>query len=195
MPTETLPELPPAEPAPPRDVSTLPLIFGTVAVIALAVVMSIAALVAADDDDGSAASTGESVMVSESEFTIDPATVGVGGSLHVMNDGTVVHNLADRGHRPRHRRPRRRRQRDPGAGRPRRRLVHDVLHHPRPPRGGHGGDPRGHRRRRHRGRQPRRRSHGRHGLRGHDRRDARHHGAVPRRDRGDGQHRSSSRPR
>ena len=34
-------------------------------------------------------------MVSESEFSIDPATVGGrGGSLHVMNDGTVVHNLA-----------------------------------------------------------------------------------------------------
>jgi len=69
------------------------LIFGTVAVIGLAVVMSIAALVAADDGE-TAASTGASVMVSESEFKIDPATVGVGGSLHVMNNGTVVHNLA-----------------------------------------------------------------------------------------------------
>jgi uncharacterized cupredoxin-like copper-binding protein len=92
VPDETLPELPPTEP--PRDVSTLPLIFGTVAVMSLAVVMTIAALVASDDDSSSAASTGDSVMVSEQEFTIDPATVGVGGSLHVMNDGSVVHNLA-----------------------------------------------------------------------------------------------------
>jgi uncharacterized cupredoxin-like copper-binding protein len=91
--TEQLPELPPAEPTAPRDISALPLIFGTVAVIALAVVMSIAALIAADDD-ATATSTGESVMVSESEFKIDPATVPVGGSLHVMNDGSVVHNLA-----------------------------------------------------------------------------------------------------
>jgi FtsP/CotA-like multicopper oxidase with cupredoxin domain len=93
MPTETLPELPAAEPPPPRDSSTWPLIFATVAVLALAVVMSIAALVAADDGS-SAAATGESAMVSEREFSIDPANVGVGGSLHVMNDGTVVHNLA-----------------------------------------------------------------------------------------------------
>jgi uncharacterized cupredoxin-like copper-binding protein len=94
VPTATLPELPPAEPTSPRDITTLPLIFGTVAVLTLAVVMSIAALVAADDDGGSTASTGESVMVSENEFTIDPATVGVDGSLHVMNEGSVVHNLA-----------------------------------------------------------------------------------------------------
>jgi len=92
VPTETLPELPPAEPH--RDVTTLPLIFGTVAVMGLAFVMGVVALVAADDDEGSAASTGDAVMVSESEFAIDHATVPVGGSLHVMNDGSVVHNLA-----------------------------------------------------------------------------------------------------
>jgi uncharacterized cupredoxin-like copper-binding protein len=93
VPTETLPELPSAEPTPPRDISTLPLIFGTVAVLCLAVVMTIAALVATDDDS-TASTSGDSVMVSETEFSIDPATVGVGGSLHVMNDGSVVHNLA-----------------------------------------------------------------------------------------------------
>lgn len=84
MPTETLPELPPAEA--PRDVSTLSLLFGTVAVLALAIVMTIAALVATDDDSGSAATTGESVMVSERVFSIDPATVSAGGSLHVEDE-------------------------------------------------------------------------------------------------------------
>ena len=95
MPTETVPELPPADPAPPRDISALPLIFGTVAVIALAVVMSIAALIAADDDETSA-STSDLVHVSLSEFAITPATVNVpaGGSLHVTNDGTAAHNLS-----------------------------------------------------------------------------------------------------
>src|SRR5436190_15942901 len=67
VPTETLPELPPADPAPQRDSSTLPLIFGTVAILCLAVVMSIAALVAADDGTDATASGGESVMVSEKE--------------------------------------------------------------------------------------------------------------------------------
>ena len=78
----------------PRDISTLPLIFGTVAVMALAVVMSIAALVAADDD--SAASTAAPTHVGLTEFAIDPTVVSVsaGGALHVSNDGTTVHNLA-----------------------------------------------------------------------------------------------------
>ena len=83
------------EPAPPaKDSTTLPLIFGTVAVIALAVVMSIAALVAADDDETSAAAS-DQVHVSLSEFAISPATVTVpsGGSLHVTNDGSTAHNV------------------------------------------------------------------------------------------------------
>ena len=82
------------EPAPARDSTTVPLIFGTVAIIALAVVMSIAALVAADDDD-TAASAGSSVQVSLSEFAITPSSVtaSAGGSLHVTNDGTATHNL------------------------------------------------------------------------------------------------------
>ena len=88
-------ELPPAEPGPDRtrDVTTLPLVFGTVAVIALAVVMTIAALVATDDDTGG--STGGSVPVSLSEFAITPSSVNVpaGGSLHVTNDGAAAHNL------------------------------------------------------------------------------------------------------
>jgi uncharacterized cupredoxin-like copper-binding protein len=94
VPNESLPELEPAEPSPSRDISTLPLIFGTVAVIALAVVMSIAALVAADDDETSA-SAGDSVPVSLTEFAITPSaiTASAGGSLQVTNDGTATHNL------------------------------------------------------------------------------------------------------
>ena len=87
-------ELTPATPSPARDVTTLPLIFGTVAVIALAVVMSIAALIAADDD--SEAGTSSTVHVSLTEFALTPSslTVPAGGSLHVTNDGTAAHNLA-----------------------------------------------------------------------------------------------------
>ena len=92
MPTEPA-ELAPAEPAPSRDVTTLPLIFGTVAVLALGVVMSIAALVAADDDASSTETS--NVHVSLTEFAITPSAVNVpaGGTLHVTNDGTATHNL------------------------------------------------------------------------------------------------------
>ena len=77
--------------------STLPLIFGTVAVLCLAVVLSIAALVASDDDEASTSTGGAgSVHVSLSEFAIDPGSVSVsaGGTVHVSNDGTAAHNLA-----------------------------------------------------------------------------------------------------
>ena len=92
MPTEPA-ELAPAEPAPSRDVTTLPLIFGTIAVLALGVVMSIAALVAADDDASSTETS--NVHVSLTEFAITPSAVNVpaGGTLHVTNDGTATHNL------------------------------------------------------------------------------------------------------
>jgi plastocyanin len=88
-------ELTPAANPEPRDVTTLPLIFGTVAVIALAVVMSIAALIAADDDDA-AAGASSSVHVSLTEFAITPSSVTVpaGGTLHVTNDGTAAHNVS-----------------------------------------------------------------------------------------------------
>jgi FtsP/CotA-like multicopper oxidase with cupredoxin domain len=91
---EDLEPLPPAEPAAPRDISTWPLIFATVAVLALAVVMTIAALVATDDDE-SGASVGSSAQVSLKEFAITPSavTVAAGGSLQVANDGTGTHNL------------------------------------------------------------------------------------------------------
>jgi len=87
-----------ADPRGPRgDVTTLPLIFGTVAVVCLAVVLSIAALIAAADDSStSTGAGGGTVHVSLSEFAIEPGsvTVGTGGTVHVSNDGTAVHNLA-----------------------------------------------------------------------------------------------------
>ena len=93
MPTD-VPELSPVQLTPPRDINTLPLIFGTVAVLALAVVMTIAALGASAGDD-TGASAGGSVHVSLTEFAIEPAavTVAAGGSLHVTNDGTATHNV------------------------------------------------------------------------------------------------------
>jgi FtsP/CotA-like multicopper oxidase with cupredoxin domain len=36
----------------------------------------------------------EQAMVSVKEFSITPASVGAGGSLHVMDDGSIVHNVA-----------------------------------------------------------------------------------------------------
>ena len=52
---------------------------------------------AIDESKVNAAGTGgaasEPVMVSLDEFSIASATVAPGGSLHVMNDGAVVHNL------------------------------------------------------------------------------------------------------
>jgi len=89
-------ELPAPEPSGSNDIATLPLIFGTVAVIALAVVLSIAALVAGDDDGGGDATAGDQVHVSLTEFAITPnaVTATAGGSIHVTNDGTATHNLA-----------------------------------------------------------------------------------------------------
>jgi manganese oxidase len=93
---EDLPELVPADPKPARDVATLPLIFGTVAVLGLAVVLTIAALVASDDDAGSSTADGASAHVSLTEFAITPdaVTVSAGGTVHITNDGTAVHNLS-----------------------------------------------------------------------------------------------------
>jgi FtsP/CotA-like multicopper oxidase with cupredoxin domain len=93
---DDLPELEPAEAKPSRDVATLPLIFGTVAVLGLAVVLSIAALVASDDDSGGGTEDSSSAHVSLTEFAITPdaVTVGAGGTIHVTNDGAAAHNLA-----------------------------------------------------------------------------------------------------
>ena len=89
-----LPQLPPAEPAPARDIATLPLIFGTVAVMALAVVMSIAALVGGrrrHRRDGRRARC--TCRSPSSPSPRSPVNVSAGGSLHVTNDGTATHNL------------------------------------------------------------------------------------------------------
>jgi uncharacterized cupredoxin-like copper-binding protein len=95
VPTD-LPEPTPTEPPAPRsDIATLPLIFGTVAVLCLAVVLSIAALVSSDDESPTETGGAGSAAVSLSEFAIEPSTVTVatGGSLHVTNDGSAVHNV------------------------------------------------------------------------------------------------------
>ena len=55
---------------------------------------------AVDESEGGGGSGGtssEPVMVSETEFAISPATVAPSGALHVMNDGTAVHNLVVEG--------------------------------------------------------------------------------------------------
>lgn len=92
------PEPPPTETAASRpDVATLPLVFGTVAVLCLAVVITIAALVSTNDDDASVGTGATaSARVSLTEFAIEPAsvTVGAGGTVQVSNDGTTAHNLA-----------------------------------------------------------------------------------------------------
>ncbi|MET0729524.1 MAG: multicopper oxidase domain-containing protein [Acidimicrobiales bacterium] len=46
---------------------------------------------ASSSSDGAAA--GEQAMVSLTEFAVTPVTVGAGGSLHVMDDGAIAHNL------------------------------------------------------------------------------------------------------
>ena len=85
-----------------HDLSTLPLIFGTVAVLCLAVVLTITALVATDNGSSLATTGGaasSAVSVSLKEFAITPAavTVASGGSLTVTNDGHVPHNLSVEG--------------------------------------------------------------------------------------------------
>jgi uncharacterized cupredoxin-like copper-binding protein len=80
-------------PAPARD--------GLLAVVAIGAVLALSlsfmAVVLASGDDSSAGAAGgaEATHVSLSEFAIEPAqiTVASGGSLHVMNDGTTVHNF------------------------------------------------------------------------------------------------------
>ncbi|MEO6317929.1 MAG: multicopper oxidase domain-containing protein [Acidimicrobiales bacterium] len=70
--------------------------FGTVAVLCLAVVLSIAALAAAGGDGDTTASAEGSANVSLTEFAIAPATVTVaaGGTVQATNDGAAVHNLS-----------------------------------------------------------------------------------------------------
>lgn len=46
---------------------------------------------------GGGGGAGDQAMVSLTEFAVTPATVGVGGSLHVMDEGTAAHNLTIEG--------------------------------------------------------------------------------------------------
>lgn len=94
---------PPASPAPPPSSPSDGLFAIAVAVAVLALVAAVVAVaISAGSDTGTTdAATdgggGGQVMVSLSEFTIAPTTAGTGGSLHVMNDGAVAHNLAIEG--------------------------------------------------------------------------------------------------
>jgi FtsP/CotA-like multicopper oxidase with cupredoxin domain len=92
-------ELPPAQAPARRDTSTWPLIFGTLAALAIAFGLAVTAVVYTNkDDDGaaSAATAPASATVSLTEFAIGPSTLTVaqGGSLEVSNDGSAAHNLA-----------------------------------------------------------------------------------------------------
>jgi FtsP/CotA-like multicopper oxidase with cupredoxin domain len=73
---------------------------GTFALALVAVVIALGALItAADDDTGGAAAATGSATVTLGEFALSPAsvTVPVGGSLAVVNGGTVAHNLTIEG--------------------------------------------------------------------------------------------------
>src|SRR5688500_10592027 len=72
-------------------------VFVSLLSICIAVAAIIVAATAGDGDDGaSSASAGSTVTVSLTEFAIDPdpISVGAGGTLAVVNDGTMAHNLA-----------------------------------------------------------------------------------------------------
>src|SRR5436190_13176842 len=74
----------------------------SVSIVAILIaVMAVSWSWRAIDESGSGGATeaagGGSAMVSLTEFTVPPVTVGVGGSLMVMNDGTATHNLTVEG--------------------------------------------------------------------------------------------------
>ena len=91
---------PPAEEPARSDPSTWPLIFGTLAALAIAFGLAVTAVVYTNQDDdvagASAGSVAASATVALSEFAIDPSpiTVAQGGTLEVSNAGSVAHNLA-----------------------------------------------------------------------------------------------------
>ena len=92
-----------APPTAPDRPDSLPVVSVVIAVLAL-LTASLAASWgwrAIDESKDNAASSGgsqsEPVMVSLEEFSISAATVPTGGSLHVMNDGTALHNLVVEG--------------------------------------------------------------------------------------------------
>ena len=94
------------EPTPPAEASRSDGLFAISVVVAIFALLT--AILAASwgwraiDESkvnaaGGASGSGEPAMVSLEEFAISPASVGTGGSLHVMNDGTAVHNLVIEG--------------------------------------------------------------------------------------------------
>jgi manganese oxidase len=94
----------PLEPAPDGNSQRDGLFVIAIAVALLAMVAAVVAVGfgwrAIDESKSNASAAtgggegGGQAMVSLTEFAVAPATVGLGGSLHVMNDGTVAHNLA-----------------------------------------------------------------------------------------------------
>ena len=87
------------EPAKEKDKEGLSIF--TISMSLLSICVAVAAIIvaaSAGDDGGSTASAsgGAPVTVSLTEFAIDPdpISVGAGASLNVVNDGTMVHNLA-----------------------------------------------------------------------------------------------------
>ncbi len=65
--------------------------FGAVFIAVIAVGLGWRAV---DESKAGGSGEAETAMVSLSEFSVSPVTIGAGGSLHVMNDGSVAHNLA-----------------------------------------------------------------------------------------------------
>jgi uncharacterized cupredoxin-like copper-binding protein len=81
------------------DVATPSILFATVAVLALALGITVAAR--SGDDGGGTAAVGAplSAHTSLTEFALTPSEleVAAGGAVHVQNDGAVAHNLAVEG--------------------------------------------------------------------------------------------------
>ncbi len=90
----------PAEPGTSRDsLFTISIVLAAMALLLAVFAFGLAGRAIDDtDEDGAAAeAAGETVAVSEKEFSITAASVGRGGALDVTNDGNVVHNLAVEG--------------------------------------------------------------------------------------------------
>ena len=80
------------------DVATPAILFSTIAVLALALGITVAAR-SGDDDGAAALGAPLSAHVALTEFALAPDSLEVaeGGTVHVQNDGGVVHNLAVEG--------------------------------------------------------------------------------------------------
>ena len=79
------------------DVRNVGLVLGVLAVLAAFALSITAFLMAAGSGAEEAASTAAPVHVVLSELAITPGalTVEAGGSLHVVNEGNIAHNLTD----------------------------------------------------------------------------------------------------